>query len=197
MQSSDILFTMQHHDADRAGPHNDIRLVIGNVAHSFATRKEPPPPGKAITLYETSLHTKDYALRKHIVIPKGSYGAGTTKLQFVRKAKLIENKEKGHFVMETSNGERYLLKPLPLGKDGKNKPWLFKNLGPNKVPDNVKPAKPELEKKANLYLEKIATTIRLYEHRDGGRKWVVEGNPAPEGDWTKTKITKHITRKSK
>lgn len=142
LTTSDILFTMQHHDADRAGPHNDIRLIIGDVAHSWATRKDIPEPGKSIMLYETSLHTKDYALRKRIVIPKGNYGAGVTNLVFARKAKLTENKDKGHFVLETTQGERYLLKPIPTPK---GKTWLFKNLGPTG--------------KDNKYLEKAASLL--------------------------------------
>lgn len=148
LTTSDILFTMQHHEADRAGPHNDIRLVIGEVAHSWATRKDIPEPGKSIMLYETSLHTKDYALRKRIVIPKGNYGSGVTNLIFARKAKLIENKDKGHFVLETTQGERYLLKPIPTPK---GKTWLFKNLGESKEAGEPK--------KDNKYLQKASSLL--------------------------------------
>ena len=126
MKTSDILFTCQKHNADRAGLHYDVRLVIGDVAHSFATRKEMPETGKAIMLYETSLHTKDYALRRFIKIPKGNYGSGTTELQFVRKATLTKNEDKGHYVLDAGKGERYLLKQMPIAG---GKSWLFKRLG--------------------------------------------------------------------
>lgn len=155
MKTSDILFTRQHHLADRAGDHYDIRLVIGNKAHSFATRKDIPEPGKSIMLYETSIHTKDYALRKRIVIPKGNYGSGTTTLDFVRKAKLVKNEDKGHFVMETTKGERFLLKPLSISGQ---KTWLFKNLGE---------AKKDLEKSAarNPKQRMFSRAMEIYESK--------------------------------
>lgn len=155
MQSSEILFTRQRHDAKRAGLHYDIRLVHGSHAYSFATRKEIPEPGQSIIMYEQPVHTRDYALRKHITIPAGSYGAGTTTLDFVRKAVLLENKEKGYFTMETTKGEKYLLKPVG-GKYG-NKAWLFRNL-----------SKP-VEKKAsmtNKFLEKIAAKEKERPHTE-------------------------------
>jgi len=164
MKTSQILFTRQTHDADRAGLHYDIRLVAGGKAHSFATRKELPDPGKAIMLYETSVHTADYALRKRIVIPKGNYGAGTTTLDFVRKATLTKNHDKGHFVMETTKGERFLLKPLPViaGK----KTWLFKNLGKNETMEK-EAAKTS---KGNKYLQHLATGVDITNSFSKSRK---------------------------
>lgn len=159
MKTSEILFTRQHHLADRAGDHYDIRLVIGNKAHSFATRKDIPEPGKSIMLYETSIHTKDYALRKRIVIPKGNYGSGTTTLDFVRKANLVKNEEKGHFIMETTKGERFLLKPISLQGQ---KSWLFKNLGE---------AKKDLEKEAKVKKQKLfSRAVDLYKTKPKKKK---------------------------
>jgi hypothetical protein len=138
--SQTILFTRQIHDADRTGFHYDIRLVAGDKAFSFATKKDIPEEGKSIILYEQPVHTKEYALSKRVVIPKGNYGSGTTTLDFVRKAHL-EDKE-GHYIMTTSDGkEKYLLKQV--GKYDKTA-WLFKNLGTG-------------TEMKNKYVEKIAS----------------------------------------
>ena len=127
----EILFTRQRHEADRAGLHWDYRLVHGDKAYSWATKKELPEPGKSILLFEQPTHTSHYALSERVEIPKGSYGAGTTTLDFVRKAKLIPDEaEPCKLVIETKDGERFLLKQLPDGKYG-DKTWLFKNLTKN------------------------------------------------------------------
>ena len=50
----------------------------------------------------------------------------------------------------------------------------------------------------NKYLEKIATTIVMYQHEDTGRTtWKKVGEPSPGPRWYKTKVTKHISRKLK
>ena len=174
--SQDILFTRQAHDADRAGFHYDIRLVAGDKAYSFATKKDIPKPGKSIILYETSIHSKVYALSKRVVIPKGNYGSGTTTLDFVRKARLEDHGQ--HYTLNTSNGEKYLLKHV--GKYDKDA-WLFKNLSPNQ----------ELEKKA--------FELHLYQHDETGRTSWHEPGWKQEG-WSKTPVKyykrKEITKKS-
>lgn len=145
--TQDVLWTQQYHQADRAGPHFDYRMVIGSAAHSWASKKDIPEVGKSIILHQTSIHSREYALTKRVVIPKGNYGSGTTTLQFVRKAKLERGED--HFIVHTSQNERYLLKPIPsYGK----KQWLFKNLGP--------------ESKS---MEKVALHLELYQHDETGR----------------------------
>lgn len=123
--SQTILFTRQIHDADRAGLHYDIRLVAGDKAYSFATKKDIPEAGKSIILYEQPVHTKEYAMAKRVVIPKGNYGSGTTTLDFVRKAELEDRGN--HYLLSTSDGkEKYLLKHVG---EYDTTAWLFKNLG--------------------------------------------------------------------
>lgn len=124
--NQEILFTRQRHDAKKAGLHYDIRLVVGDKAHSWATRKEMPEPGKSILLYQQPVHTSHYALSKRVEIPDGQYGAGVTTLDFVRKARVGEHSTPEQFTFETREGHRYLVKRMP-GKYGK-KAWLFKNL---------------------------------------------------------------------
>mgnify|MGYP002344774027 FL=1 len=130
MKTSKILFTRQKHQADRAGFHYDIRLVHGDVAYSWATKKDIPAIGGSIILHEQPVHTASYALSEKVVIPKGNYGAGVTTLDFVRKADLTKNEGENHFILSTPQGERYLLKHIPAYGP---KQWLFRNLGPEQV----------------------------------------------------------------
>jgi len=126
--NTQILFTRQKHEAVRAGTHYDIRLVLGDKAYSWATRKEIPEPGKVIILYEQPVHTAHYALSERVEIPAGSYGHGVTTLDFVRKAKIGEHSTADQFTLHTDK-EKFLLKRLDEGHYGK-KTWLFKNLSP-------------------------------------------------------------------
>ncbi len=121
--TNEVLFTQQEHHADRAGLHYDYRIVLGDKAYSWASKKQVPEPGSSIILHEQPVHDRDYALSEKVVIPKGQYGGGTTYLKWVKKGKLVRGKD--HFTIETAGGEKYLLKPLP--KYGE-KQWLFKNL---------------------------------------------------------------------
>lgn len=139
--NQDILFTRQKHEADRAGTHWDYRIVIGDKAYSWASKKDIPEKGKSIILHEQPVHTASYALSDKIEIPKGQYGAGTTTLDWVVKGK-VESRN-GHHVINTSKGDRFFLKKMDQYGP---KQWLFVRL-------------PDLEKKAemaNKYLEKIA-----------------------------------------
>lgn len=135
---NEILFTLQDHNAEKAGPHHDLRLVLGSSAFSFATKKELPAPGESITLFEQPLHSSDYALSKKVIIPHGQYGAGITTLRYVKKATMEERE--GYHVITLKSGEKYLLKKVPsYGQDA----YLFKNLG---------------TKMDNKYLEKISSS---------------------------------------
>lgn len=125
--NQEVLLTRQRHEADRAGLHYDVRMIVGDLAYSWATKKEMPKPGKAIVLWEQPVHDKAYALSKKVVIPKGQYGAGVTTLDWIRKGQINNPEEDEHkFTLSTKNGDRFLFKKLPdsYGEKG----WLFKNL---------------------------------------------------------------------
>lgn len=177
--NSEILLTRQRHEADIAGLHYDIRMVIGDKAYSWATYKDMPKPGESIILHQQPTHTSEYALSKKVVIPSGQYGAGITTLDWVKKGR-VEKKD-GYRTITLKSGEKYLLKHVPKYSE---KAWLFKNLTE--------------EKPKNKYLEKIATTIYMYEHEDTGlHTWVKEGDPIPGKRWFKTNKVKHIPKKVK
>lgn len=127
METSEILFTRQRHEAERAGLHYDIRLVHGDLAYSWATRLDMPKPGEAIILHQQPIHDSGYALSKKVVIPSGQYGGGVTHLDFVRKAQLKKSDDGSYFTITTKEGEKYLLKHIPIYGE---KQWLFKNLTP-------------------------------------------------------------------
>lgn len=142
----EILFTRQRHEAKRAGLHWDYRLVLGDKAYSWATKKELPPPGGAIILFEQPVHDRGYALSKVVEIPEGSYGHGTTTLDWVRKAKVAPETEEDKLVIH-SGDERFLLKKLDPIKYGE-KSWLFKNLSAEKFTrQKLAAVNPELEAK--------------------------------------------------
>lgn len=150
-----ILFTRQRHEALKMGLHWDYRLVHGDKAYSWATKKELPEPGKSIILFEQPVHDSAYALSKKVEIPAGEYGGGTTYLDWVRKADVVneENGEKLVLVVNTPGQEgKFLLKKLKDNKFG-DKAWLFRNLT-------------GIEKKAmsNKYLEKIAKIMIKPSH---------------------------------
>ena len=130
LQPGPVLLTRQIHDAKRAGKHFDIRIVKDQIAYSWATRKEMPEPGKSIVIFQQPDHTAHYALSTDIFIPEGSYGHGSTVLDFVRKANVEEGHPDGVMVLvsESSSGkERFLIRKLDGNKYGKTS-WLLKNL---------------------------------------------------------------------
>lgn len=121
MKETPILLTRQIHHAKRSGKHYDLRIVIGDKAFSWATKKEMPTPGKPILLFEQPTHTASYALSKHIVIPDGQYGAGETFLDFAQKGKAQIHDDAYH--LDLNNGDRYLIKKMP--EHYGDKAWLF------------------------------------------------------------------------
>lgn len=143
------------------GLHFDYRLVLGDKAYSWATKKEMPEVGKSIVLFEQPVHDRGYALSQEVHIPTGQYGAGVTKLEFARKAKIGEHATQTQFTIEAGK-DRFLLKHIP-GSQWGEKAWLFRNLGPkSKIEEKAR------EKKAsiminNKYLEKIADAISASE----------------------------------
>jgi bifunctional non-homologous end joining protein LigD len=134
--NTEFLFTRQRHEALRAGVHYDVRLVYGDKAYSWATRKETPEPGKMIVLFEQPVHDASYALSQNIEIPKGQYGGGTTNLVEVMKAKIHPDSRDDHIKFSTSDGRSFLLKKMSSDKYGE-KAWMFLNLG-NKYLEKVK-----------------------------------------------------------
>lgn len=146
------------------GLHWDYRMVLGDKAYSWATKKEMPEPGKAIILFEQPVHDREYALSEKVVIPKGEYGGGTTYLDWVRKAKVEPEDEPGKIVINVGDGTRFLLKKMGDNKYG-DKSWLFKNLTPPK----------KLEKKAVFSISQaLDNTSQDLFHDHSSKKNVID-----------------------
>jgi len=160
----EILFTRQRHEADRMGLHWDYRLVAGDKAYSWATKKELPEPGRSIILFEQPVHDRHYALSKKVVIPKGSYGAGVTTLDWVRKARIGENSTSDQLTIHTKDGQKFLLKKLK-GSEWGDKAWLFRNLGKtgNKYIEKAANLKLPASCPCNRYLVKIAEALGKHQ----------------------------------
>lgn len=134
-----ILFVRQKHDAKRAGLHYDFRVVIGDKAFSWATRKDFPEVGKPTILWEQPVHHASYLNNPDITIPEGQYGAGTQVIDYAQKGNAIVQNDAYH--LELNNGDRFLIKKAPDSYG--EKAWLFLR-------------KKKVEDKKNPYLEKVA-----------------------------------------
>ena len=149
-----IILVRQKHLAERAGEHYDLRVVIGDKAYSWATKKEMPELGKPTIIFEQPVHDRKYALSKKVVIPKGQYGAGVTTLDFAQKgkAKIVE----GEYHLDLNNKERFFLKRLNPERYGENA-WLFARKRTYEEKDVLLKALEEKRRlRKNPYLEKAA-----------------------------------------
>jgi hypothetical protein len=136
---TEILFVRQHHEAKRAGIHKDYRVVIGDKAFSWASRKDFPDVGKPTILWEQPVHDRTYATTPDIVIPDGQYGAGTQVIDYAQKGNAVVADDAYH--LELNNGDRFLIKKAP--EHYGEKAWLFLRKKP-------------MSSESNKYLEKVA-----------------------------------------
>lgn len=136
---TEIHFVRQKHDAKRAGLHYDYRVVIGDKAFSWASRKEFPEVGKPTILWHQPVHHAAYLNNPDITIPEGQYGAGTQVIDYAQKGHAVVQHDAYH--LELNNGDRFLIKKAPDSYG--EKAWLFLR-------------KKKLEDKKNPYLEKVA-----------------------------------------
>ena len=167
-----LLLTRQRHEADRAGLHWDYRIVAGDKAYSWATKKPMPGPGSAIILHEQPVHTSHYALSKEVVIPPGEYGAGKTTLDFVRKVTVGDHADNDHMTLHLKSGDRYLLKKLDAEKYGE-KAWLFKNLAPYKEHENSRLQHNGKRYTVNKLLEQTRT-VPTTSFKTEDLKWILD-----------------------
>lgn len=161
-------FLIQKHDAEKAGPHFDIR--IGTPEHglfSWATRKELPKPGEKRLLIQQPLHDYEYKDFEG-EIPKGEYGAGKVKKELEGKI-LITKLEPDAIHFTTGWGkipERFVL-IRPKNKE-KTKHWLLLNTTVQDPPKFQKlkytQIKPEHVKE---FLEKIREDFSVQPKIDG------------------------------
>lgn len=115
-------FSVQQHDANRAGRHLDLRLTDNKGrAHSWAMRGELPAPGQKTKVIMQPTHRGDYATWEG-TIPEG-YGAGKVALRSTGQVDVLEaGPSKVTFVIpESRTPSEYSL----IHMDGKD--WLLTN----------------------------------------------------------------------
>lgn len=146
------IFVVSRHDAERAGPHYDIRIGTPETGLiSFATRKELPElPGESIAVFAQPLHDYDYKDFSG-EIPSG-YGKG-----YVHPAKqspiVVHNVSSDKIVFSLDLGRG--IARYSLVKDKKDsKRWYLVNVSPN-------PALPPKLRYKSIDEEQARTLIKL------------------------------------
>lgn len=101
-------FSIQTHNAARAGKHFDLRLAYGGDAHSWAVRKWPKNPGdKSLAILQPT-HSVGYMTWSGTI--PGGYGAGTVSLHRQGDAEIISSgPDKIKFVTYDGDPQEYTL----------------------------------------------------------------------------------------
>ena len=113
---------VQSHDADKAGPHKDIRLYSPREQGylSWAFRKGVPEKGKKHLGVRTQLHSPEY--RKFEGDIKSGYGKGRVKKDRLDKALITSSDKEGiTFVTGAGTPEKFRLQKTDRG-------WLLYNI---------------------------------------------------------------------
>jgi hypothetical protein len=93
IQNKAWTLAIQQHNAFKAGPHWDVRLVDPKThhAHSFAVPKMKfPGKGETILGIQQPTHKSRYALKFEGDIPKGVYGGGSVKMHLKEPVDVIK-----------------------------------------------------------------------------------------------------------
>lgn len=121
-------FVVQAHDADRAGPHKDVRLGTRETGLvSWASRKGLPVPGKPAMWVERPVHSHSH-LGFEGEIPSG-YGKGRVRRDELGRA-LVTGSGPRHLEFSIATGKhprRYLLVRPPGWEAGR---WLARETTP-------------------------------------------------------------------
>lgn len=129
LKDVDWTMSVQHHDAVKAGPHWDLRLVDPDTghAHSWAVPKAkfPDAGGKPLLAVQTPTHTSDYALQFGEGGPKQihvGYGRGSVEIKHKEKVNIlssgpdslrferVDGKEKERYALVRTNKDKWLMR---------------------------------------------------------------------------------------
>lgn len=132
LTNADWTMSVQQHDAVKAGPHWDLRLVDPDTgrAHSWAIPKAkfPEADGKPLLAVQTQTHTSDYALNFGSDGPQqihSGYGRGSVEIKHKEPISILSSKPdslKFERTVGDAKKERYAL--VRTNKDK----WLMKNI---------------------------------------------------------------------
>lgn len=170
-----VILVKQRHEALKAGKHWDWRVVVGDKAFSWATKKEANNSGDKLVLWEQPVHDAKYALSEHITIPKGQYGAGETFLDYAQKGSAKISADSYH--LDLNNGDKYYIKKMP---SFGNKAWLLVNVT---KPMN-KEAKDKHNKKKRLQLKQddiqlLSNLKQIKHHSRHGKHFKFDRSSLP------------------
>lgn len=115
---------IQQHDAFKAGPHWDVRLVDPETAraHSFAVPKMKFPEGTETILgIRQPTHKRRYALKFEGDIPRGVYGGGSVKMHLQEPINVIKANA-NRISFERPNGDKLVMFQM------RDKHWGMKKL---------------------------------------------------------------------
>jgi len=123
--------SVQHHDAVKAGPHWDLRLVDPDTgyAHSWAVPKAkfPEAGGKPLLAVQTPTHTSSYALSFGEGRPDQihtGYGRGSVEIKHREKVNIlssgpdslkferVDGKEKERYALVRTNKDKWLMRNI-------------------------------------------------------------------------------------
>jgi len=132
-------WVVQHHLAERAGPHYDVRLgggPAGQELFSWAGRYLPEPGEKRL-FSQQPLHAGSYATFQGRI--DGRYGRGEVRRKDLGTALITKVSPNSiHFtVAHHGQPERFTLVRLPQRADQKRK-WLLMNVTPTQAPQQPK-----------------------------------------------------------
>ena len=111
IQNKAWTLAIQQHDAFKAGPHWDVRLVDPATAraHSFAVPKMKfPEKGETILGIQQPTHKRRYALKFEGDIPKGVYGGGSVKMHLKEPVDIIKANA-NRIVMQRPDGNKFVM----------------------------------------------------------------------------------------
>lgn len=173
-------YTVQRHEARRAGLHRDIR--IGTPRHglySWATRKELPQRGGRIAIHPQPIHPHDY-LGWEGEIPSG-YGAGKVSTEDLGKALITKSSpEQTNLTIAHQRGShRFVIVKTPRGhllvREKHPEPPTaekpsYKSLSPQAVPEHLKslPAGSVVQPKidgALVFVKSHKGKLEVFSHR--------------------------------
>lgn len=132
-------FIIHQHDAKRAGPHQDVRIQIGNQEElqSWAVpQKFPEEAGqRRLAIGPTAHHALEYYHKGAYEIPSPFYGAGTMKTADVGTA-VLESIKEDHIVIKLqgvgglADGTYAFIKYEPKDKKGAQRQWILQKVRP-------------------------------------------------------------------
>jgi hypothetical protein len=115
-------FIVQHHKAERAGDHYDIRIGKGNTLYSWAVRRLPKP-GQKVAAFEQPTHNSFWGHFEGTI--KQGYGKGKVRLHKQTEAIVLDSNKNKLTIMIP--GKDKIPEQYTLVKPPGSKSWLLVN----------------------------------------------------------------------